>query len=97
MVVKLEEKIYAFDAECPHLGAPLEEGTLWDGSIECPWHHYIYDIRSGANLYPRNVYPEDLPDLEESLRPLRIYPVSRVGDSLWVELPTAQGNGDCRI
>jgi 3-phenylpropionate/trans-cinnamate dioxygenase ferredoxin component len=47
----------------------LDEGELCEGSIEFPWHHYRYDVRTGAKVYPRNVYPADLPCAVQDLRP----------------------------
>jgi nitrite reductase/ring-hydroxylating ferredoxin subunit len=31
-------KLYAMDAVCSHEGGPLEEGTLEDYTLICPWH-----------------------------------------------------------
>jgi nitrite reductase (NADH) small subunit len=36
-----------FDNTCPHLGAPLGQGTLVDGLLVCPWHYWSFDARSG--------------------------------------------------
>ena len=30
--------VYALDSTCSHMGGPLEEGTISDGCITCPWH-----------------------------------------------------------
>jgi nitrite reductase/ring-hydroxylating ferredoxin subunit len=38
--------VYAFEAECPHLGGPLDEGLIQDGAIRCPWHHATFDLRT---------------------------------------------------
>jgi 3-phenylpropionate/trans-cinnamate dioxygenase ferredoxin subunit len=57
---------------CPHQGANLAEGMLYFDAIDCPLHHYLYDLRTGENRYPRNVFPADL---AVSLAPLRLYPV----------------------
>ncbi|MGH8985547.1 MAG: Rieske (2Fe-2S) protein [Acidimicrobiia bacterium] len=42
---------------CPHQGNPLDEGTLWDGEIDCPYHHYTFDARTGRNRFPARVDP----------------------------------------
>ncbi len=67
--------VRALEAVCPHQGGPLAEGVIWRGQLECPWHHFRYDPASGANTFPANVYPEDLPALRPQLSPVRVYPV----------------------
>lgn len=86
LLVNVEGRVHALQAFCPHRAAPLQEGTLWGAVIECPWHHYRYDARSGENLYPRNVYPDDLPFVQRDLRPLRRYAVRVEGDDIWVQI-----------
>jgi apoptosis-inducing factor 3 len=44
--------VYAFEAECPHLGGPLDEGLIQDGAIRCPWHHATFDLRTGDAIAP---------------------------------------------
>ncbi len=43
----LDGRIVATDAECPHEGAPLHEGTVEEGCIVCPWHAYRFELTSG--------------------------------------------------
>lgn len=43
----LDGKIVAMDAECPHEGGPLYEGTIEGGCVVCPWHRYGFDLASG--------------------------------------------------
>ena len=74
-LVNREGKFYALDGVCPHLGGPLGEGALWKGELECPWHHFRYDLETGRNTYPANVYPDDLPQLQADLKPLKTYAV----------------------
>lgn len=39
-----------YSADCPHLLGPLEHSKISDdGKIECPWHGFQFDIRSGVN------------------------------------------------
>ncbi|MCY3004834.1 MAG: Rieske (2Fe-2S) protein [Planctomycetota bacterium] len=41
--------IYALDGICMHQGGPLAKGKLADGTIECPWHGWRYDLITGNN------------------------------------------------
>lgn len=39
-----------YSADCPHLLGPLEHSKISDdGKIECPWHGFQFNIRSGRN------------------------------------------------
>ncbi|MFQ5817305.1 MAG: Rieske (2Fe-2S) protein [Terriglobia bacterium] len=88
-LVNHEGKFYAFHAVCPHRGGPLDQGELWPGTLECPWHRHRYDLATGANVYPRSVYPEDMPQLEEKVGAARVFPVEVRGDRVFVGLPAA--------
>jgi nitrite reductase/ring-hydroxylating ferredoxin subunit len=46
-VVELGKKLVAFSARCAHQMGPLAEGRIEGGVVECPWHGYRFDIRSG--------------------------------------------------
>lgn len=87
VVVNREGEFYALEAVCPHQGGPLDQGQLWQGALECPWHHFRYDPATGANLYPGNVYPPDLPQLQAEVGPVRTFPVEVRGEELFVALP----------
>lgn len=40
--------IRAMEDTCLHAGGPLHEGTILDGMIICPWHHWEFDPRDGS-------------------------------------------------
>jgi len=46
-VVELDGKLVAFSAQCAHQMGPLGDGRIEGGVVECPWHGYRFDIRSG--------------------------------------------------
>jgi nitrite reductase/ring-hydroxylating ferredoxin subunit len=61
-VIKLEDKYYAFNNICTHIGGRLSLGTVLPGGrISCPEHRAVYRMSDGVSLYfPRrglNVYP----------------------------------------
>jgi nitrite reductase/ring-hydroxylating ferredoxin subunit len=41
---------YATENFCPHKGAPLSEGALCGHIVECGWHGWQFDVRSGQCL-----------------------------------------------
>ncbi|WHZ21262.1 MAG: Rieske (2Fe-2S) domain protein [Nitrospira sp.] len=40
-------RILAVDNTCPHAGGPLGEGTLDGEVVECPWHGWRFNVRTG--------------------------------------------------
>ena len=47
-----EERPWAVDNRCPHMGFPLSRGTVCDGLLTCHWHHARFDLASGGTLDP---------------------------------------------
>jgi nitrite reductase/ring-hydroxylating ferredoxin subunit len=45
--VEIDGRRHRFATVCPHLGGPLEEATVEEGVVTCPWHGYRFDVRSG--------------------------------------------------
>ena len=43
-------EFYATGNFCLHKGAPLAAGTLCDHIIECDWHGWQFDVRTGECL-----------------------------------------------
>lgn len=42
--------LFAVDNTCPHAGGPLGEGKLKEGIIECPWHGWKFDLKTGQRV-----------------------------------------------
>jgi nitrite reductase/ring-hydroxylating ferredoxin subunit len=40
--------VYALDSTCSHMGGPLEEGTISDGCVICPWHGSTFRFADGT-------------------------------------------------
>jgi 3-phenylpropionate/trans-cinnamate dioxygenase ferredoxin subunit len=40
-------EFYATENFCPHKGAPLADGILCQHMIECDWHGWQFDVRTG--------------------------------------------------
>ena len=47
-VFKSSDKFYAVDNRCPHMGYPMSQGSVRDGVLICHWHHWEFDLKSGA-------------------------------------------------
>lgn len=36
-----------YPAQCPHQLGPLDEMSMDRGTVRCPWHGYVFDVRTG--------------------------------------------------
>ena len=86
LLANFEGNIYALSGLCPHQWNPLEGAALWGHLVDCPFHHFQFDCRTGENFFPRNVYPKDLPKLERQLEPLKRYAVELRDGDVWVNM-----------
>jgi nitrite reductase/ring-hydroxylating ferredoxin subunit len=42
------DQVYAVDNRCPHMGFPLDKGSVQDCILTCHWHHARFDLASGG-------------------------------------------------
>jgi len=40
--------VHALASTCTHMGGPLEEGTISDGCVTCPWHGSTFRFADGS-------------------------------------------------
>lgn len=52
------ESVVAIGVVCSHAGGPLDEGTIRDGCVECPWHNSVFALRTGAVVHGPATFPE---------------------------------------
>jgi len=45
-------KVFAAANVCPHIGTPLDQGTVENGAIVCPLHRSAFDLKSGQLVGP---------------------------------------------
>ncbi len=62
----------AVDNRCPHMGFPLDRGTVKNGILTCHWHHARFDLASGGTFDP---FADDV----------RSFPVSVVEGNVFVD------------
>jgi nitrite reductase/ring-hydroxylating ferredoxin subunit len=70
---KYGDNIYAVDNRCPHMGFPLDKGTVKDGILTCHWHHARFDLASGGTF---DQWADDVPS----------FPVEVRDNEIWVDL-----------
>lgn len=52
ILVRDRNTVHAFNAQCPHAGALLEQGAVCNGRLVCPWHKATFDLQSGSLIEP---------------------------------------------
>ena len=65
-------RVYAVDNRCPHMGFPLDRGSVKDGILTCHWHHARFDLSSGGTFNP---FADDV----------RSFPVSVIDGEVWID------------
>ena len=48
LLVRQDGELHAISAVCTHAGGPLDEGTLDDGCVTCPWHGSRFRLDDGT-------------------------------------------------
>lgn len=79
LVVYDRGRIFALDNRCPHMGFPLERGSVEDGILTCHWHHARFDLESGCTF---DLWADDVP----------ICPVEVHNDKVWVKASFGNAN-----
>jgi nitrite reductase/ring-hydroxylating ferredoxin subunit len=52
VLARVGDAVYACGDACAHRGGPLSEGKLSAHRLACPWHGWIYDVRTGQCAFP---------------------------------------------
>lgn len=71
------ERAYAVDNRCPHMGFPLARGICEDGVLTCYWHYARFDLDSGGAF---DIWAGDV----------RTFPVTLRAGAVWVDLRDTQ-------
>jgi nitrite reductase/ring-hydroxylating ferredoxin subunit/uncharacterized membrane protein len=66
VLVRRGSRVDALVETCSHMGGPLAEGRLEDGSIRCPWHGSRFALDNGRVLDGPATFPQ--PSLETRVR-----------------------------
>jgi nitrite reductase/ring-hydroxylating ferredoxin subunit len=75
VLARVGDGVHALGATCAHQGGPLADGKLTGTRLACPWHGWMYDVRSGQCLFPSRGGP------------VPCYPVRVDDGEVWVDVP----------
>jgi nitrite reductase/ring-hydroxylating ferredoxin subunit len=84
LLLNVEGRLFAFEAICPHQGFPLDDCTVSEGWLECPYHQYRYRLDTGENEYPACIYPEHLGYLRSLLQSLTRFCIRVEGEEIMI-------------
>jgi nitrite reductase/ring-hydroxylating ferredoxin subunit len=51
LLLRVAGEVHALDNACPHEGNPLVDGDVLGDQLECAYHGWRFDLRTGACLY----------------------------------------------
>lgn len=66
---------YALEDRCPHQGAPLSDGILYDKCVTCTWHGWRFSLEDGHWM-----------DSPKSKNRVPCYPVRVQGEEIQVSV-----------
>jgi NADPH-dependent 2,4-dienoyl-CoA reductase/sulfur reductase-like enzyme/nitrite reductase/ring-hydroxylating ferredoxin subunit len=73
LLLRLGDQVRAYQADCPHAGAPLEDGAICEQRLVCPWHKGAFAIEDGDVTEP------------PALARLKRYPAHIDQGTVWVD------------
>jgi nitrite reductase/ring-hydroxylating ferredoxin subunit len=65
LVIYESGRVFGLDNRCPHMGFPLERGSVEDGIVTCHWHHARFDLESGCTF---DLWADDVPTCPVEVR-----------------------------
>jgi nitrite reductase/ring-hydroxylating ferredoxin subunit len=68
-----DDQVYAVDNRCPHMGFPLDKGSVSDGILTCYWHYARFDVATGGTF---DQFADDV----------RVFPVTILDGDVWVDV-----------
>lgn len=66
LLTRVGGSLSALGATCSHWGGPLDEGTVEDGCVVCPWHGSRFDLSDGSVARGPASVPQPAYDVRES-------------------------------
>ena len=65
LLVHEDGQVFALDNRCPHMGFPLDRGSIEDGILTCHWHHARFALASGCTF---DLWADDVPTCPVEIR-----------------------------
>jgi nitrite reductase/ring-hydroxylating ferredoxin subunit len=75
-IFRWNERLFAVEDLCPHMGFPLSEGIMQNGEVICSWHGWHVRLEDGSCRRDRER--------------AKVYPCEVHGTEVWVKLETVE-------
>ena len=75
VLARVKDEVFACNDVCAHQGGPLSEGKLSGARLACPWHGWMYDVRTDECVLPGRGHRA------------ASYPIRIDAGEVWVEVP----------
>ena len=73
VLVRDSDRVHALDNRCPHMGFPLDRGSIDDGILTCHWHHARFDVTTGGTF---DLWADDA----------QAFPTEVIDGEIWIDL-----------
>ncbi len=73
VLVRTGDDVHALDNRCPHMGFPLDRGSVDDGILTCHWHHARFDVTTGGTF---DLWADDA----------QAFPAEVIAGEVWIDL-----------
>lgn len=83
-----EDKLHAVNNRCPHLGYPLQAGSLRNGELHCPFHRSAFVLETG-DVVDWSPWPPGLGILAGKLSPekaLEVFATKIESGTIFIEM-----------
>ena len=87
VIAKVNDRYYAANNRCPHMGGQLSQGKLEGTIVTCPRHHSQFDLTDG-HVVRWTDWPGIILSLSKAVkspRPLKMYGVKVEGNKVFTD------------
>ena len=80
-LARIGGELSAVDNVCPHRAAPLGQGWIEGNAVVCPWHSWVFDVRTGEAEWPVKIR-------------IAVFPLRLEGEDVLIDIEGAPEHGE---
>ncbi|MGK3142773.1 FAD-dependent oxidoreductase [Pantoea sp. C2G6] len=98
LLIRDGDRVRAYQAKCPHAGAPLEQGAICGDRLVCPWHKAAFNLADGRMCEPLALadlkqYPLRIEEGKVLVNPKAMSPAAPIGSGAEAPVYVVLGGG----